>query len=416
MAVPKFKIEKAVKAKKKARIALDGFAGSGKTYTALELATGLAAGGKIAVLDTEEGSASLYGNLFDFDHLQITDHSPLNYVEALKFLGDKGYEVVIIDSLTHAWAGANGSLEQVDKAKARYGNNSYVAWKDVTPMHNKLVAAMLKYPGHLIVTMRTTVEYALEKDDKSGKSTPRKVGMKPIMRDGVEFEFDVVCDISMEHVLVVSKTRLPVFDGRVVEKAGRELGEEILADLNSGVALPEPAPEAAPPPSPGAAHDQDSPFDDNDELPDPGPIEIDEPFQAPGGGTVQPLEQQTVAKAQYGADGVPANPEAEAFDTNSDAQAALLRTAEAMVDAYEDGDTGAVETKYAGVLEEPGKLLSYMITKLHLSSAKQKEARRSAGFGDTPWPDLTTAQRLCVAMHADEIAKEAKVAQADATS
>ncbi len=240
MAQQQFVIQKAVKSQKKARIALDGPAGSGKTYTALELAIGLADGGRIGLIDTEKSSADLYADRFDFDTIKLSVFSPQNYIGALEAFGEAGYDVVIIDSWSHAWEGEGGALEMVDAAARKYSGNSYVAWRDVTPLHNRMVAAILDYPGHVIVTMRTKMEYALEKSD-DGKTAPKKIGMAPIQRAGVEYEFDVVVDLDLEHHFTVSKTRLPILDGKSIKYADRKVGKAIREDLMNG---------AAPPPKP----------------------------------------------------------------------------------------------------------------------------------------------------------------------
>lgn len=249
-----FVIQRAVKAKKRARIALDGPAGSGKTFTALELAVGLAEGGKIGLIDTEKSSADLYADRYEFDTIKLDYFSAQNYIGALEAFGSAGYAVVIVDSWSHAWEGEGGALEMVDEAAKRNKGNSYVAWRDVTPLHNKMVAAILDYPGHVIVTMRTKMEYALDKDDKTGKTSPRKVGMAPIQRGGVEYEFDVVVDMDLEHNFIVSKTRLSVLDGKVIKCPTRKVGVGILRDLSGMEMAPAPAPatqaDVAPTPEP----------------------------------------------------------------------------------------------------------------------------------------------------------------------
>ncbi len=254
MAQQQFVIQKAVKSQKKARIALDGPAGSGKTYTALELAIGLADGGRIGLIDTEKSSADLYADRFDFDTIKLSVFSPQNYIGALEAFAEAGYEVVIIDSWSHAWEGEGGALEMVDAAARKYQGNSYVAWRDVTPLHNKMVAAILDYPGHVIVTMRTKMEYALEKDEKNGKTAPKKIGMAPIQRAGVEYEFDVVVDLDLEHHFTISKTRLPILDGKSIKCADRKVGKTIRDDLMNGVAPPpKPQIEQTPAPAPAPA-------------------------------------------------------------------------------------------------------------------------------------------------------------------
>jgi hypothetical protein len=229
---------KATKKQSRLRLALIGPSGSGKTYTALTLAQGL--GKKIALIDTERGSASKYSDLFDFDVLELDTFSPRLYVEAIHLSEQAGYEVLIIDSLSHAWAGKDGTLEQVDRiAKRLPSQNTFAAWREVTPMHNALVDAMLQSRLHLIATMRTKTDYIIEPNDK-GRLVPRKVGLAPIQRDGVEYEFDVVADLDLENNLVISKTRCPELHGVVISKPDVALAETLKTWLTDGI----PAPEA----------------------------------------------------------------------------------------------------------------------------------------------------------------------------
>src|SRR3990167_7732496 len=170
---------KALKSQAKLRLGLFGPSGSGKTYTALQIASGL--GKKIALIDTEYASASMYANIVPFDNCILTSFSPLKYIEAIQFAGKAGYDVVIIDSLSHAWSGKDGALEQVDNAARRSkSQNTYFAWRDVTPLHNAMIDAIKSCPCHVIVTMRSKTEYVI--DSAGGKSTPRKIGLAPIQR------------------------------------------------------------------------------------------------------------------------------------------------------------------------------------------------------------------------------------------
>jgi energy-coupling factor transporter ATP-binding protein EcfA2 len=233
--------KKADRKKAKLRLALDGPSGSGKTFTALRFAQALAAKGqgRIAVIDTEHGSAAKYvgerpdGTPFEFDHAVLENFSPTDYTVVLQEAGQNGYDVVVIDSLSHAWEGKGGALDQVD-AKTTKGGNSFTAWKDVTPQHRQMVEAILRSPCHVICTMRSKTEYVLQPDSKTGKMVPTKIGLKPIQRDGMEYEFDVVCDIDTEHLLKVSKTRCPALDGMVVMKPGASLMTPLLNWLENG--------------------------------------------------------------------------------------------------------------------------------------------------------------------------------------
>ena len=232
--------QKATKKQARARVALIGPSGSGKTYSALAVATAL--GGKVAVIDTEHGSASKYaGDPFDFDVLELASYSPEVYVEALAAAEAEGYDVVVIDSLSHAWMGKDGSLEQKDRASARHGENNWTAWREVTPEHQALVEAILQCRCHVIATLRAKTEYVVERID--GRNVPRKVGLAPIQRDGIEYEFDLTGDLNYNHDLTISKTRCAALDGQVIRNPGAQLAAELKAWLTDGEELPPLAPD-----------------------------------------------------------------------------------------------------------------------------------------------------------------------------
>jgi hypothetical protein len=220
----------ATKKQSKLRLALTGPSGSGKTFSALAVAVGL--GEKIAVIDTEHGSASLYADKFKFDTCNLETFSPDSYIEAIKEAENAGYEVIIIDSLSHAWIGKEGALEQVDNATRRSGSkNSYFAWRDVTPKHNALIEAIIQSKAHIIATMRAKTEYALDKDDK-GKVTPRKIGLAPIQREGMEYEFSVAGELDLDHNFNVTKTRCSALAGKVIKNPGLPLAKTLKAWLD----------------------------------------------------------------------------------------------------------------------------------------------------------------------------------------
>lgn len=248
-----FEFAPAVRHKTRGRVALIGTSGSGKTYTALKVAAGLAAGGRIAVIDTEHGSASKYAGepgLPTFDVLELTSFGPLTYVQAIAAAEKAGYAVIVIDSLSHAWMGKDGALEQVDKAaKASRAGNSFAAWRDVTPAHNALIDKIVGAKAHVVVTMRAKSAFVQEKDERTGKTVVRKVGMEAVQRDGMEYEFDVVGDMDTDHNLVVTKTRCPALDGLIQRNPTEEFGAAILSWLEDGTPAPEPPPAAPEPPA-----------------------------------------------------------------------------------------------------------------------------------------------------------------------
>lgn len=242
--------KKAVKTEAKLRLAIAGPAGSGKTYTALSIATHL--GGPIAVIDTEHGSASKYADLFDFDVAEMHAlYHPDKYLRAIKEAAEAGYKVIILDSMSHAWNGEGGLLELADEAaKAMKTQNSFAAWKSITPIQNRLVEGVVSAPLHLIATMRSKTEYVQEKDDR-GRNTVRKVGMAPVQREGFEYEFDVFLDMDVEHNAIVSKTRCAALDGKVINKPAKQIADTLRTWLGTNpapvvVAQPAAAPVEQP--------------------------------------------------------------------------------------------------------------------------------------------------------------------------
>lgn len=234
--------QRATKAQARLRMALIGPSGSGKTYSALAIAEHL--GDRVALIDTEHGSASKYARRFNFDVLELAPpFDPRRYVEALRAGVAAGYDVVIIDSLSHAWMGQGGALEMVDKAAARNqqgASNSFSAWREVTPIHNQMVEGLVQAGCHLIVTMRAKQGHVQEYDEKQHKTVIRKVGMEAIQRDGLEYEFDVVADMDMDNRFIVSKSRCEAMAGLIVEKPGKDVADILAAWLSDGEPLPAP--------------------------------------------------------------------------------------------------------------------------------------------------------------------------------
>lgn len=238
--------KKAQRTQSKLKLALLGPSGSGKTYTALQVAKHL--GQRIAVIDSERGSASLYaGDVADFDVLELESFAPRNYVRAIKAAEAEGYDVVVVDSLTHAWSGKDGALDMVEKARQRTrSQNSFTAWRDITPEHNALVDALVGCNAHLIATMRVKTAYELQEDDR-GKKVPVKLGLAPVQRDGLEYEFSIVGDIDLNHVLTISKTRCAALDQGVYKNPGKDFADTITSWLNGAAPAPEPVKATAQP-------------------------------------------------------------------------------------------------------------------------------------------------------------------------
>jgi hypothetical protein len=242
---------KAVKRGAKLRFAMCGPSGSGKTYTLLQLATEL--GGPIALVDTEHGSASKYADIFEFDVLELASYDPLRLIELIDAAAEDRYRVLCIDSLSHFWIGKDGELEKVDRAARRMQTpNSFAAWKQVTPIHNALIDKIISAPMHILVSMRSKTEWILDRDDRTGKMVPRKVGLAPVMRDGIEYEFDVCGEMDQENTLQVTKSRCPKLSGGVFPKPGRELADALKEWLGCGAAPVETPPSTDAPITPVA--------------------------------------------------------------------------------------------------------------------------------------------------------------------
>lgn len=219
--------KKATKEQAKLRLALFGVSGSGKTYTALRIAKGL--GGKIAVIDTERNSACKYSDRFDFDVCDATKPS----IENLKLLIEeaRGYDVLIIDSMTHAWIELLQEVERL--AKTKFGGNTWSAWSEGTPKQMSLINALLDFPGHIIATMRVETNWTTVTNEK-GKVVPVRVGEAPKQGKGIEYEFDMLMQISPEHDALVIKDRTGKYQDEVIQLPDEEFGKALGEWLKDG--------------------------------------------------------------------------------------------------------------------------------------------------------------------------------------
>lgn len=246
--------KRATKKQAKLRLALIGPSGSGKTMSALKIGAHL--GDNIAVIDTERGSASLYAwdpdngptpeGQFVFDVQELTSFHPQQFIDKIREAEEAGYDVLVIDSLSHAWMGKDGELQLKERAESRAGENSWTAWRHVTPLHHALVEAILASRLHVIATMRAKTAWELEEyTDSQGrkKQKPVKIGLAPIMRDGIEYEFSVTGDITLEHELVISKTRCAAIDGMTFKNPGADVAQILNDWLSDGTPPPPPAPK-----------------------------------------------------------------------------------------------------------------------------------------------------------------------------
>lgn len=215
----------------KIKMALQGPSGSGKTYSALLLAYGLCGNwSKIAVVDSENQSANLYAHLGDFQVLPLLPpFTPENYIEAIAICEGKGIEVVILDSITHEWAGLGGVLDIHAQVK---GNNSYANWLKVSPRHDAFVQKLLQSPVHIISTIRSKQDYILV--EKNGKQVPEKVGIKGIQRANLDYEFTLLFELDMNNKAVATKDRTSLFYGKLPSTLTADTGRRILNWFTQG--------------------------------------------------------------------------------------------------------------------------------------------------------------------------------------
>lgn len=218
--------KKATKAQAKARLLFSGASGSGKTTAALTVAAQL--GKRIAFIDTEAGSASLYADRFDFDVLELSPpYSPERFIEAIEAAEGAGYDVVVIDSITHEWSGPGGCLDIKTKLGDRFQD-----WAKVTPRHDRFIQSMMRSKCHVIATVRAKQGYSMDERGKVQKS-----GMDPQQRDGIDFEFTVCWNINSAHMAEAQKDRTRLFDGKP-EVITAETGKRLAEWLNAGEAAP----------------------------------------------------------------------------------------------------------------------------------------------------------------------------------
>jgi hypothetical protein len=220
----------ATKQKAKARIALGGIGGSGKTMTMLKIASALVQPGeRIAVVDTEYGSASKYAKDFEFDSLEKRSFDPRDLIKTVADATRYGYGALCVDTWSRYWSGKGGMLALVDQLS----KGQFSGWKEVRPIEEDMMDALLSFPGHLLVTVRSKTEYVVERNSE-GKQSPKKIGMKYDQRENLEYEFDVVGDMQ-DATLTVTKTRCPDLHELVVHKPDLEFGYTIRQWLEDGV-------------------------------------------------------------------------------------------------------------------------------------------------------------------------------------
>jgi hypothetical protein len=219
-----FTLKKATRKQVKLRLGISAVSGGGKTYSALLLAHGLIGSwDKIAVIDTENGSASLYSHLGEFNVIELqAPFSPERYIQAIKSCEDAGMECIVVDSITHEWDGKGGLLE----IHSQMTGNSFTNWSSLTPRHQKFIDAILQSKCHVITTVRRKTDYEINKDG-NGKTQVTKAGLKEITRDGFEYELTVNFNLDERHNCTISKDRTGLFIDKPFFTITEETGELI---------------------------------------------------------------------------------------------------------------------------------------------------------------------------------------------
>jgi Ni2+-binding GTPase involved in maturation of urease and hydrogenase len=218
------------------RCALFGPSGSGKTMTGLRMAKGIAEkmGVPFAVIDTEARSASKYADRIQFvvDNLVIktVDH----YIASMKEAEKAGYKVLFIDSLSHAWRELTEEVDRITQSSG--GRNSILSWAKVSPKQKRFINAILNFPGHIIVTMRSKTEWVIG-EGKDGKIEPEKLGLAPEQGKGIEYEFDLLIEMDQKHNAKITKDRTGKFQDEIIEKPGEDFGVALYEWLTSGVTV-----------------------------------------------------------------------------------------------------------------------------------------------------------------------------------
>lgn len=229
---------RATRAQVPLKLGISGPSGSGKTTAALRLARGLVGSAPIALLDTENGSASLYSDLTDFDVLNMNPPYQVGkFTAAIEAASQGGYKCLVIDSASHEWFQL---LEEKEALDAR-GGNSYANWAGITKKHEAFLSSIRNAPIHLILCLRAKDKHEIS--EKDGKKTVVKLGQGSQMRDGFEYELTTVWDLAMDHNSKASKDRTRMFDGRL-EPVTEATGRELAAWLSSGKPMAENTGEA----------------------------------------------------------------------------------------------------------------------------------------------------------------------------
>jgi hypothetical protein len=228
------KLQKAERQQVKLRIGLSGPSGFGKTYSALLLAYGITGDwNKIALIDTENKSASLYSHLGDFNVLSLEEpFAPERYLQAIKLCEESGIELIIIDSISHEWQGKGGCLEIHEQLGGRFQD-----WAKVTPRHNSFIDAIIQSKCHIITTTRSKVDYSLDRYG-NGKTKVMKLGTKSITREGFEYELTVNFEfLNDQHLVSASKDRTELFSGKPEFIINSATGKKLIEWSSQGISI-----------------------------------------------------------------------------------------------------------------------------------------------------------------------------------
>jgi len=225
--------KKAERTKLYLRCALFGPSGSGKTMTALRIAKGIAEkmGVPYAVIDTEARSASKYADRFQFEVDDLDKKSVDNYIASMNEAAKAGYKVLVIDSLSHGWRELTEEVDRITQAST--SKNSVLSWAKVNPKQKRFIDAILHYPGHIIVTMRSKTEWVIGQG-KDGKIAPEKLGLAPEQGKGIEYEFDLLVELNQKHQATVTKDRTGKFQDETIDLPGEDFGVALYDWLTSG--------------------------------------------------------------------------------------------------------------------------------------------------------------------------------------
>jgi KaiC/GvpD/RAD55 family RecA-like ATPase len=255
-------LKEATRDQSKLRMILLGIPGSGKTYTALNIAINLVPGGKVLLLDSEYGSASKYseGKPFRFFTHKITDPNPLNYVKLIKEAQTQ-VDVLILDSISHAWQ----ALLDLVTEESKKSNRAFAGWDKATPIQRQFVEAILAADCHIIATSRVKTEYSTERDEKTGKVKIAKLGTKPEQRENIEYEFDIVGEMDERNMLTITKTRCPELNRKIFHEPGKDVADILIAWLGEGVTSNQVV-RGSNGPKPQIADESDSPADSTEQA------------------------------------------------------------------------------------------------------------------------------------------------------